>query len=258
MVDLLANLGIFAHSLKNLLLLISILKITPFLQFLNTSHIKIPLRKILRLQILHKHQTSDPHSIPRHTSAHIRSVSYQTISTGDLSSWHVLGILLNFQRLSINHLRVRHCHIRIVWTALVHPRLPRTDGRDVRELTRRQLDYSSRQAIPTLQFQLRGLDIGFCGADYNPTYNKNPGNKTTSHISNFFSILVATNNYLPFILLCVGKLLTLLSHIGSNSFLHHSQHIQRIRDKLLKQLLFVGLKITELEIKDQFILLQLQ
>ena len=115
-INLFTNIWISAHVFEELLFLFSILEITSFFDFLDSSHVKITFRKTLGLEFLNHHNSSDANSISRYTFTHIFSISNQTICTCDLTCWYILRILLDFEGLSINYLWIGSGHIRIIWT----------------------------------------------------------------------------------------------------------------------------------------------
>jgi hypothetical protein len=195
--------------------LFRILEITSFFDFLNSSHIKITFRKTLRFEFLNHHNSSNANSVSRHTLTHIFSISNQTICTCDFTCWYILRILLDFESLSVNYLRIRSCHIRIIWTFLVCTCLSRTKSRDIRKLAWRKLNNSCGHTVSTLQPEFRCFDVRF-GTTYNNTaYYKKFRNQITCNTSYFSGNLVTFQSYLPFYFFCCRELLFLLLQIYS-------------------------------------------
>jgi hypothetical protein len=100
---LFSYLWIFAHNLKGFFFHVGELETASFFQLLDAGNIDIPLGKVLSLHIRHKHNARDANPVTWHAFRYILTISHQAVSAGNLSCWHILGVLLDLQALSINY-----------------------------------------------------------------------------------------------------------------------------------------------------------
>ena len=157
-------------------------------------------------------------------------VCNQSISSRNLTSWNLFGILLNFHSLRIDDFTIRHGNEGIVGTFLIVSILSWTISWNIWLLTWKQINWSNWLTVLALDFELLCLDIGLRCGNYDSIHHEWFWNHGTVDVSQSTSTFITFHNNLPFTLsIIVREFFWSFFHIGFDCFIHHSQHFQRMR-----------------------------
>jgi len=190
-VYLLRQFRIVTHLFENGLFLLSVGNFSSVLHFLDSHHIHVALSQMLSFKIVDQHNSGQSDPVSWYTHRHVSSIYYQTISPGHLTGWNILRKFLDFKVLWVNHFRFRHGYIRVFWAFLVVSLLTITIRRNVRRVTRLNLNILDIVAALALNFQSWSFNERLSGANDDTTNNEQFRNHVTLDVSDFYRMVVA-------------------------------------------------------------------
>jgi len=101
-VYLFVDVGVLAHLLEDLLLLLGVADLGALLDLLKAGHVEVALVELVGFEVVHKHHSRDSDPVAGHAHRHVLAVDHQGVRPRHFSRGDVLGEFLDFQVLGVD------------------------------------------------------------------------------------------------------------------------------------------------------------